>query len=389
MARANVGVVVAPLVLVVLDLSGAWSRGVLAGFTRVAHERGWGLLHYHPGVDLTWLASRFRPGASVLGPTGCPWPDALRSPVCVSLNVDRTAQGIPSVCVDDAAVGALSFQHLWARGYRTVSTFRFDDSEFAIARERAFLAAAEQSGATLASRWWQDGAKPPRSIEDPEAISSWLCSLPRPTAIFAGCDPWGRVVARYARVLGLRVPEDIALLGVDNDTAECELLSPALSSVAVPWSSLGEAAADLVLRGLSGCRLAPKRIDVAPVGVVSRPSSDRAAVADPTVAAAMTWIEAHATRRVLVPMVAEAVGVPRRRLERRFRLALGRSVLEEIRRAHVEVAKRLLETTGLTLPEIAQRSGFTNAGLLADAFRRETELTPGQYRRKLSSAQAS
>lgn len=376
-----------PLVLVVLDIASAWSRGVLAGFARSAHERGWGLLHYHPGTDLDWLASRFEPAVAVMGPTQRAWPDALRGAICVSVNADRSAEGIASVCVADAAVGALSFQHFWSRGYRNVSTFRFDTSEFAVARERAFLTAAERSGARLVPGWWQDGENPPRSLEDPVAICAWLTSLPRPTAVFAACDAWGRVVARYARVAGLRIPEDLALLGVDNDTAECEILSPALSSVAVPWPSLGEMAAELVVRGLAGAALEPKRIDVAPIGVVTRPSSDRAAVGDPMVSAAMSWIEEHATRRVRVPMVAEAVGVPRRRLERRFRVALGRSVLEEIRRAHVEVAKRLLETTGLTLPEIARRSGFTNAGLLAEAFRRETELTPGQYRRKLATAQ--
>jgi len=378
--------VVAPLVLVVLDIASAWSRGVLSGFARSAHERGWGLLHYHPDTDLDWLAARFKPQVAVLGPIGRV-PDAFRSAVCVSVNADRSAEGIASVCVDEAAVGALSFQHFWARGYRNVSTFRFDTSDFGVKRERAFLAAAERSGARLAPGWWQDGADPPRCFEDPEAICAWLSALPRPTAVFAACDAWGRVVARYARVAGLRIPEDVALLGVDNDTAECEILSPALSSVAVPWPSLGELAAELVVRGLGGAALDPKRIDVGPIGVVSRPSSDRAAVRDPMVSAAMNWIEQHATRRVRVPMVAAAVGVPRRRLERRFRVALGRSVLEEIRRAHVEVAKRLLETTELTLPEVARQSGFTNAGLLADAFRRETELTPGQYRRKLASSQ--
>lgn len=379
---------VAPLVLVVLDLSAAWSRGILAGFARVAHERGWALLHYHPGVDLTWLTARFRPAAAVLGPAGNAWPESLRSAISVSVNLDRTDQGVASVCVDDAAVGALAFRHLWSRGYRTFSTFRFDDSEFAVTRERAFLAEAERGGATVARGFSQRDATPSR-VEDPEAISAWLSALPRPTAVFAGCDPWGRAVARYARVNGLGIPEDIALLGVDNDTTECELLSPALSSVAVPWQNMGETAAELVLRGLRGVKLEPQRISVAPAGVVSRPSSDRAAVGDPLVSAAMSWIEEHAARRVLVPMVAEAVGVPRRRLERHFRVALGRSVLEEIRRAHVEVAKRLLETTALTLPEIARKSGFTNAGLLADAFRRETELTPGQYRRKLGSTLAA
>jgi LacI family transcriptional regulator len=190
-------------------------------------------------------------------------------------------------------------------------------------------------------------------------------------------------VARYARAANLRVPEDVALIGVDNDTFECEVTAPALSSVAVPWRSFGASAARLVELGLSGTPIAGRRVLVKPLDVVVRRSSDAFAIENSLVSAAVAWIHEHADRRLTVPVIAKAISVSRQRLERHFRRHLGRTVIEEVRRARVEVARRLLSTTQLPLPEIAKRSGFTNSALLSVAFRREVGVPPGAYRRRI------
>jgi LacI family transcriptional regulator len=189
------------------------------------------------------------------------------------------------------------------------------------------------------------------------------------------------MVARYARAANLRVPEDVALVGVDNDTFECEITAPPLSSVAVPWRTVGESAARLVQLGLRGTPIAGKRVLVKPLDVIVRRSSDSFAIEDSLVSAAVAWIHGHAEGRLTVPLIAKAVSVSRQRLERHFRRHLGRTVVEEIRRTRVEVARRLLWTTELPLPEVAKRSGFTNSALLSVAFRREVGVPPGAYRR--------
>jgi LacI family transcriptional regulator len=97
----------------------------------------------------------------------------------------------------------------------------------------------------------------------------------------------------------------------------------------------------------------------------------------------LRWIRSNAARRITVSMLARALGSGRQRLERRFRAALQRTVHEEIRRAHVDIAKGLLETTSMSLAEVAEHSGFTNASLLSVAFRRELGSTPGLYRRRI------
>jgi LacI family transcriptional regulator len=276
-----------------------------------------------------------------------------------------------------------------AKGLRELTTFRFNDGPFAVARERGFWETVRAHGARVVPGWWVDGADPPRFHEDPPAIMSWLERLPRPCGMFCCTDSWARVVARYAQVAGVRVPEDLALIGVDNDTVDCELASPPLSSVAVPWRTVGEKTAWLVGQALSGANIARERIVIPPVDVIPRRSTDVAAVDDPIVARAMSWIVEHASRRLTLHGIARATSCSRQRLEQRFRAAIGRSVMQEVRRARVDVAKRLLSTTNLSLPLVAEQSGFTSAALLSVAFRGETGVPPGAYRRRFRGVYSS
>ncbi len=342
-----------------------------------AHERGWTLLHYRPSADLGWLARELAPVAAVIGPEpSLKSLGALAPAALVSVTVDRSADRIASVCLDEAAISELALDHLLATGLRQLSTFRFDDSAFALARERTFIERAHAAGAKVAVGWGS-------GHEDPAALLAWLRELPKPCGIFTCTDSWARAVARYARVAGLRVPEDLALVGADNDVLECELMAPPLSSVMIPWQEIGRSAALLVQLALSGQSIAGKRLVIPPVMVVARRSSDVLAIDDALVAKAVHWIRANADRRLTVPTVARAVGSGRQRLERRFRRVLDRTVQDEIRRAHVEAAKELLTATQAGLAEIAKQSGFTNAALLSVAFQRELGMPPGFYRRRV------
>lgn len=376
-----------PRVLIVLNTGAAWCRGILRGFMAAAHEHDWTLLHYHPDADIDWLAAEWEPDAVVFGPD---FPsrslDRVAPASLVSVNYDRGDDGIASVCLDEAAISKLALQHLLATGLRHFSTFRFDGSPFAIARERAFVEGALAAGAHVTPGWGSQGAELERQVEVPAAIYQWLHSVPKPCGIFTCTDLWGRAVARYVRAASFRVPEQVALVGADNDELECELISPPLSSVIIPWREVGRSAAELVHDALHGKPIQSVRRLIAPVGVMARRSSSVLAISDPLVAQAVQWIRANATRRITVSMVAEAVGGGRKRLERRFRAALDGTVHDEVRRAHVEVAKGLLQGTSASLVEVAQRSGFTSAALLNVAFQLELGMTPGAYRRRARQA---
>jgi LacI family transcriptional regulator len=377
----------APRVLVILNAGPAWSSGILRGFMEVAHERGWMVLHYSPPADFERLVREFSPAAVVLGPDSLRQSaDALAPASVVAVAVDRSTEGIASACVDEEAVAGVALEHLLATGLRQVTTVRFDDTPCAIARERAFIARARAAGATVPVGWGSDEAGPGQRAEDPAAMVAWLLALPKPCGIFTCTDRWARIVARYIRLANLRVPEDLPLVGVDNDIVECELLAPPLSSVMMPWQELGRNTARLVQLALSGQAIERKRLVSAPIAVLARRSSDTLAIDDALVARAVRWIREHADRRVSVPMVARAIGGGRQRLERRFRRVLHRTIVEEIRRAHVDAAKKLLQATTLSMAEVAERSGFTNAALLNVAFQRELGMPPGVYRRRVQQA---
>jgi LacI family transcriptional regulator len=375
-------------VLVVLGTDAGWSRGILTGFTAAAHEHDWSLLYYHPSSDLTWLVNEWAPAAVVFGPE-LDRQAILRlaSAALVSVTVDRSAERIASVCVDEEGIAAFAAEHLLEKGFRQVTTFRFDESPFAVARERAFLEQARAAGASISAGWGGAGYTPSERGERPAAMMAWLRALPKPCGIFTCTDGWGRAVARYAREAGLRVPEELALVGADNDALECELISPPLSSVMIPWHEVGRHAATFVRQALGSQAIAGRRVVVSPIGVAARRSTDVLAVDDELVREAVVWIRDHSDRRLTVPMVARAVGGGRQRLERRFRKALDRSVQEEIRRSHVEAAKYWLGSTRASMAEVAKRSGFTNASLLNTAFQRELGIPPGTYRRRVHGEQ--
>ena len=376
-----------PRVLVILNMGTGWSRGVLRGFMAAAHAQRWTVLHYPPPVDFAALMRKFSPSAVLIGPDSGKLPPVGAKPVpIVSVALDLSSEGIPSVCPDDERIGVLALEHLLATGLRQVSTFRLDGSEFGVARARAFVASARKAGVRVATGWGSEEAPAVWRGEDAEGIIHWLQALPKPCGLFSCADHWARIVARYIRLAGLRVPEQLALLGVDNDVVECELLVPPLSSVMVPWQELGARAAKLVQRALQGQRLEHQRWLTPSVAVAARRSSEIFAIEDGVVAQAVQWIRQNAHQRLSVPMVAKAAGGGRKRLERRFRRALDRTVQEEIRRARVETAKGLLQATRASLVEVAKKSGFSNAALLNVAFKREVGMPPGVYRRRVRGA---
>jgi LacI family transcriptional regulator len=348
------------------------------------------VLHYPPPVDLLALVHKFAPSAILLGPDSgkVPFGGPLPVPI-VSVALDLSAEGIPSACPDEARIGVLALEHLLATGLRQVTTFRLDGSQFAIARERAFITTAQKAGARVAVGWGSDGASSPGRGDDAEGLIRWLSGLPKPCGVFTCADHWARIVSRYIRLAGLRVPDDIALIGVDNDVAECELLAPPLSSVMVPWPELGEHAARIVQCVLHGQAIERQRWVTPPIAVAARRSTEVFAIEDAVVAKAVRWIRQNAHQRLNVPMVAAAVGGGRKRLERRFRRTLDRTVQEEIRRARVEMAKKLLRASRAGLVEIAKQSGFSNAALLNVAFKREVGIPPGVYRRRVTETLAA
>ncbi|MDB5312285.1 MAG: xylose operon regulatory protein [Gemmataceae bacterium] len=212
------------------------------------------------------------------------------------------------------------------------------------------------------------------------AAAEWLSALPRPAAVFAAHDALAHRLAEACRTIGLRVPEDVALLGALNDEFLCTAAQPPLSSVGAPLVAVGYEAARVLDGLMAGGPPPAGRIEIPPFGVVGRRSTDPTAVPDPDLAAALRFIRDHATERVGVDQIAAAGGLSRSSLERRFRATLGHGPLAEVLRQRVDRARYLLAETDLTVKEVARAAGFSDARHLSVTFRHKTGLSPVQFR---------
>jgi LacI family transcriptional regulator len=296
----------------------------------------------------------------------------LRTPVVNVTNTLAWWTG-PLVEVDHLLVGKLAAEHFLARGFRTFGYFGSAWTGFSRQREQGFRERLAQAGFPVSSCYADYLPRAPvsaswRGVD--RTIRKWLEALPKPVAVVASNDIPARDLADMCRQLNLRIPEQVALLGVDNDELECRLTSPPLSSVENPAERIGYEAARLLDGLMNGAKPARTRIRIPPTRVVTRQSTDTLAVDDEDVSRALTYIRAHAhgDDGLSVQAVANVVAISRRMLERKFRALLGRTVLQEIRRVKIEHAQELLLETSLPMPEIARRSGFSSPQRMAVVF---------------------
>lgn len=210
-------------------------------------------------------------------------------------------------------------------------------------------------------------------------LQAWLTEVHNPIAVFCLHDWLAHRLARDCLLSGLAVPRDVAILGCMNDEFLCTLAQPPLSSVNMPVAALGHDAAKL-LDGLMAGEPLPRQHELPPLGIVTRQSTDAAALAEPSLAAALRFIRENATSRIGVEDIAAASGLSRSSLERRFRAVVGRSPLAELLRERVERAQHLLLTSALTMKGVASEAGFRDVRHLSVIFRQKTGVSPGRYR---------
>jgi LacI family transcriptional regulator len=291
-------------------------------------------------------------------------------PVINVANMSAGGCDLPTVIPDDPAIGLMAAEHLLSLGLRHFGFFTDSTYEFGNLRGEAFAQRLAESGFT--------SIVCDTSTMD---INQWLVNLPKPIGIFCCNDAWAHRLLSRTRRAGLEVPEQIAVLGVDDD----ELLNTVgirpLSSISIPAARVGFEAARLLNLALEGTT-PPKLTRLAPLCVVPRATTDIAQVEDAQVSAALQFIKANVSRPIQVSDVLDHLAIGRRSLERRFRDFIGRSVASEIRRAHVERAKQLLTVTSLSIEEVATAAGFASPTLLGVIFRKWVGESPTAFRQR-------
>jgi LacI family transcriptional regulator len=369
-------------VMLVIETSKVYGRALLQGIGRYALAHGaWslyveerGLLERHP----TWLAkwrgdgiifrSTTREQVAAIQQTGLP---------AVDTNSDVTDHGLPLVYADEAGVAEAAAQHFLERSFQHFAFCAHETRNWVEWRRQAYvdyLAIRRVAVNCLALErrlTWDQQRK---------RLASWVQSLPKPVAVLAANDVCGMRLIDACLSVGIRVPEEVAVLGVDNDDVICNLTSPPLSSVDPNAERVGYEAAALLDRLIGGGRKPPGPVWVRPAGVVTRQSTDIIALDDPEMVQAISFIRHSACLGIKVDDVVDHVAISRATLERRFASLLGRSPKEEILRIRLDRVKRLLSDTDYTLPRIAELTGFKTHAHMSVAFKHAVGQTVGQYR---------
>jgi len=307
------------------------------------------------------------------------WMSSRNIPSVTSNPPTITRQQIPFPAFDLQQEAELAVGHFYERGLRQLA-FCPHGSGVDWGRKQPFLDAAKTKGiealvyqpsspTLLAASWEQQ-------FRD---LCQWIKQLPKPIGIFAANDQRGHQIIDACNTTGFRVPEDVAVLGDDNDQAVCELCNPPLSSIQRPHEELGYRCAALLDRLMQGKKI-PVQPKLPPVTLVHRQSTDVLAINDLEVVEVYQFIRRNLNRAFNIKDLLREIPIGRRALEQRFSRATGTTIGREIRRMRINRANDLLISTQLSMPEVARRCGFASASRLADAFRRDLKKTPTSFR---------
>lgn len=305
-----------------------------------------------------------------------PWPEMLEP--------DFPIAGAPWVRRDSFEIGAMAARYYMERGYVNFAYVGLPKVQtWSAERRRGFeetLAAAGRACAVHDRFTARERSSWP---DERERLVAFLRNLPRPVAVFAPNDTRARLVLEACAVARRRVPDEIAVLGVDNDPLLCESTVPTLSSIHTGGFRRGQIAAEMLDALMRGREPRKRAVSLPPISVVTRGSTGYAAMSDPSISKAIAFIRKHAAAGGIdVGDIVRATGCSRRYLEQRFRLRLGRSIRDELLDERLENVKTLLSSTNLSIGEITERSGFTRESHLVLLFRKATGATMLQWRRK-------
>jgi LacI family transcriptional regulator len=298
--------------------------------------------------------------------------------VCFPYTVELIP-GLANVAADHVAIGQMAARHLLDRGFQRFAYCGFDDWWWSRRRREGFRTTVNQAGHE--TDVYELPPKTRRTWDkELSTIAKWLKTLKLPVGLLACNDDRAELIVEACRAVGLSVPDQIAIVGVDNDPLICELCRPPLSSVSLGLEKAGYESAVLLDRMIRAKTVNTRTIIIEPTHVVTRLSSDTVAVCDEAVASAIRFIRQQGRRNISAKDVADNVLLSRRALERRFRRILGKSIHGEIRRVRVELVVRMLMDRHVRMSEIAEALGFPTVSHLSRYFRTEKGISPIQYR---------
>ncbi len=381
-----------PQVALLIESSRAYGRGVLQGIARYVREHGpWSIFHQERRASdppPAWLKGWRGAGviariedsqlAAVIRRLGVPVVDVR------GLLLDL---GLPLVETDDAAVVRLAGEHLRERGFRQFAFCGFPGANYSDKRSRLFRHLLAEAGSECHVYVPPIRLKSTASFEQEEHglmdevdVARWIAALPKPIGLLACNDIRGQQVLNACRQIGVAVPDEVAVLGVDNDEVLCDLADPPLSSVIPNTGRIGYEAAALLDKLMAGQPAPSETLFIPPRGIATRRSTEVLAIEDRHIAAAVRFIREHACEGIGVPDLLAAIPLSRSVLERRFAVLVGRAPKAEILQVQLQRARELLVGTDFPLNVIAEKAGFKHSEYFSAIFKKKTGTTPGRYR---------
>ena len=298
----------------------------------------------------------------------------------------------PSVILDNRLIGKMAAEHLLERELDQFAFVGPQNLWYVQQRFEGFSETISQAGGNciplLYDAFKKQTVHLPEDLTDPDYLCAVIKELPLPIGIMASNDRVGFAVLEACRKLGIHSPEDVSLVGVDNDNTFCRLAVPSMTSIDVSAEEIGFTAAQLLDEVMEGRLPKESRILIPPRRLLPRNSTDATRSEFPEVARALRFIRRHDHEFIDVGDVLGVVPVSRRWLEIKFREEVGWGIHHEIRRVHVERAKQLLETTDWSMNRIALECGFSKTQHFDTAFKKLTGMVGRAYRQtKIDNSQ--
>jgi LacI family transcriptional regulator len=385
-------------VAVLIESSRAYGRGLLLGVAKYVHERShWQVYSHERELQSTlprWF-ERWEGDGVIARIEGAEMAKAvrkLRVPV-VDLRRIGTGADLPALHTDEHAVVRLVLDHFLERGFRHFAFWGFGGADYSERRQAILKEKLAEHKTPLHVYSPTPRSRKGWTIEyeqlEPELEQNgvrWLQKLPKPIAVMACNDIAGQQVLEVCRLAGLHVPDQVAVIGVDNDEVLCQLADPPLTSIAPDTVRIGYEAATLLDDMMAGKR--PHHMDryFEPLGIAPRRSTDTLVIPHAGAAQALSFLRRHFRDPITLKDLDSELPLSLRSIQDAFKKYVGRSLHQELDRLRTTFATDLLRESGVKLQTVAVQCGFANPRHFRRTFLRETGQTPQQYRRELKAA---
>ncbi len=377
-------------IAVLLDKSRAYERDVLQGlaeFNKIYNC--FSFLFYAPGYLYPDNHQQLIQKLRTWKPDGILTRENPSIPGILKLNLPtiispytKLLKGAVNLWANNDQIGIVASEYFWKKGYRSFAFLGFKKFQWSMEREAGFKSGIEQYERVHYQSLYFDN-KQSDWEKLPVRLKSWLITLEKPCAVFAATDELNVHLVEAVKRASIRVPDDIAILGVDNDELICEMSDPSLSSINQNACHAGFAVGETLFKWIETKKAPLENIIIEPNGVVERLSSKAFAVDDDEVRKAMNFIlNKSGEYNISVDDVVKVTNYSRRVLEIKFNELLSSSILTEIKKIKLSKIRMLLSDTKLTIKQIADEVGFENAKNITRYFRNETGIPPSVYRNR-------